>query len=156
MKANYHNNYYSMSFEYGRKKDLPSSWYVEPQAQLQYTYLGSVDYTNTQGSRIHLGGTDSLISRLGFRFGRDVGSRTTFYMNADFLHEFMGNQDIRAEDMTGIMDVTGHNKGSWYEAGFGVTTRLGRDTYMYADYDKSFGSGIEHTWSLEAGINFKF
>lgn len=156
VKANYHNNYYSMSFEYGRKKDLPSSWYVEPQAQLQYTYLGSVDYTNTQGSRIHLGGTDSLISRLGFRFGRDVGSRTTFYMNADFLHEFIGNQDIRAEDMTGIMDVTGHNKGSWYEAGFGVTTRLGRDTYMYADYDKSFGSGIEHTWSLEAGINFKF
>ena len=156
VKANYHNNYYSMSFEYGRKKDLPSSWYVEPQAQLQYTYLGSVDYTNTQGSRIHLGGTDSLISRLGFRFGRDVGSRTTFYMNADFLHEFMGNQDIRAEDMTGIMDVTGHNKGSWYEAGFGVTTRLGRDTYVYADYDKSFGSGIEHTWSLEAGINFKF
>lgn len=156
VKANYHNNYYSMSFEYGRKKDLPSSWYVEPQAQLQYTYLGSVDYTNTQGSRIHLGGTYSLISRLGFRFGRDVGSRTTFYMNADFLHEFMGNQDIRAEDMTGIMDVTGHNKGSWYEAGFGVTTRLGRDTYVYADYDKSFGSGIEHTWSLEAGINFKF
>ena len=156
VKANYHNNYYSMSFEYGRKKDLPSSWYVEPQAQLQYTYLGSVDYTNTQGSRIHLSGTDSLISRLGFRFGRDVGSRTTFYMNADFLHEFMGNQDIRAEDMTGIMDVTGHNKGSWYEAGFGVTTRLGRDTYVYADYDKSFGSGIEHTWSLEAGINFKF
>lgn len=156
VKANYHNNYYSMSFEYGRKKDLPSSWYVEPQAQLQYTYLGSVDYTNTQGSRIHLAGTDSLISRLGFRLGRDISDKTTFYLSGDFLHEFLGNQDIKAEDMTGIMDVTGHNKGSWYEAGFGVTTRLGRDTYVYADYDKSFGSGIEHTWSLEAGINFKF
>lgn len=156
VKANYHNNYYSMSFEYGRKKDLPFSWYVEPQAQLQYTYLGSVDYTNTQGSRIHLAGTDSLISRLGFRLGRDISDKTTFYLSGDFLHEFLGNQDIKAEDMTGIMDVTGHNKGSWYEAGFGVTTRLGRDTYVYADYDKSFGSGIEHTWSLEAGINFKF
>ena len=156
VKANYHNNYYSMSFEYGRKKDLPSSWYVEPQAQLQYTYLGSVDYTNTQGSRIHLAGTNSLISRLGFRLGRDISDKTTFYLSGDFLHEFLGNQDIKAEDMTGIMDVTGHNKGNWYEAGFGVTTRLGRDTYVYADYDKSFGSGIEHTWSLEAGINFKF
>lgn len=156
VKANYHNNYYSMSFEYGRKKDLPSSWYVEPQAQLQYTYLGSVDYTNTQGSRIHLAGTDSLISRLGFRLGRDISDKTTFYLSGDFLHEFLGNQDIKAEDMTGIMDVTGHNKGSWYEAGFGVTTRLGENTYAFVNYDKSFGSDIQHTWSLEAGVNFRF
>lgn len=156
VKANYHNNYYSMSFEYGRKKDLPSSWYVEPQAQLQYTYLGSVDYANTQGSRIHLAGTDSLISRLGFRLGRDISDKTTFYLSGDFLHEFLGNQDIKAEDMTGIMDVTGHNKGSWYEAGFGVTTRLGENTYAFVNYDKSFGSDIQHTWSLEAGVNFRF
>lgn len=156
VKANYHNNYYSMSFEYGRKKDLPSSWYVEPQAQLQYTYLGSVDYANTQGSRIHLAGTDSLISRLGFRLGRDISDKTTFYLSGDFLHEFLGNQDIKAEDMTGIMDVTGHNKGSWYEAGFGVTTRLGENTYIFVNYDKSFGSDIQHTWSLEAGVNFRF
>ena len=156
VKANYHNNYYSMSFEYGRKKNLPSSWYVEPQAQLQYTYLGSMNYTNTQGSRIHLAGTDSLISRLGFRLGRDISDKTTFYLSGDFLHEFLGNQDIKAEDMTGIMDVTGHNKGSWYEAGFGVTTRLGENTYAFVNYDKSFGADIQHTWSLEAGVNFRF
>lgn len=156
VKADYHNNYYSLSFEYGRKMPLISSWYIEPQAQLQYTYLGSTDYHTSQGSQVHLAGTDSLISRLGFRMGRDIGDKTTFYVNADFLHEFLGNQDIMAQDMTGIMDVTGHNDGNWYEAGLGLTTRLGQNTYAFINYDKSFGPKIEHTWSLEGGINYKF
>lgn len=156
VKADYHNNYYSLSFEYGRKMPLTSSWYIEPQAQIQYTYLGSTDYHTSQGSQVHLAGTDSLISRLGFRMGRDIGDKTTFYVNADFLHEFLGNQDIMAQDMTGIMDVTGHNDGNWYEAGLGLTTRLGQNTYAFINYDKSFGPKIEHTWSLEGGINYKF
>lgn len=156
VKADYHNNYYSLSFEYGRKMPLTSSWYIEPQAQIQYTYLGSTDYHTSQGSQVHLAGTDSLISRLGFRMGRDIGDKTTFYVNADFLYEFLGNQDIMAQDMTGIMDVTGHNDGNWYEAGLGLTTRLGQNTYAFINYDKSFGPKIEHTWSLEGGINYKF
>ena len=156
VQGDYHNDYYSLSLEYGRKLPLSSSWYIEPQAQAQYTYLGSADYHTTQGTRVHLSGTDSFISRLGFRLGQDLGEKTTFYINADFLHEFLGNQDVSASDMTGRMNVTGHNDSSWYDVGLGLTTHLNKDTYAFLNCDKSFGPKIEHTWSMEAGINWQF
>lgn len=76
VKGDYHNDYWSLSFEYGRKKPLASNWFIEPQAQLQYTYLGSTDYRTSQGTLVDLAGTDSLISRLGFRLGKNVSDRT--------------------------------------------------------------------------------
>lgn len=154
--GDYHDNYGSLSFEYGRKKPLSSSWYIEPQAQMQYTYLGSADYRTSQGSQVHLAGTDSLIGRIGFRLGRDIGDKTTFYLDANAYHEFLGNQDIFANDITGTLTDTVHNDGSWYEAGVGVSTKLNQNTYGFLSFDKGFGPGVEHTWSFEGGLNYKF
>lgn len=154
--GDYKNNYFSLSFEYGRKKDLGSSWYVESQGQLQYTHLSNADFTTSQGTDVHLSGVNSLISRLGFRFGWDTGRNATFYMNLDWLHEFLGDQDIFAVDSTGIMDVTGYNRGSWYNWGAGLSTHVGRNTYLFIQGDHAFGQHMEHTWSFEAGANFRF
>lgn len=156
VKGNYHHDYWSLSFEYGRKKPLASDWFIEPQAQLQYTYLSSASYRTSQDTQVHLAGTDSLISRLGFRLGRDISDRTSFYMTGDFFHEFLGDQDVSAWDRTGRMDVTGHNDGSWYNAGVGFTTRVGKNSYAYASFDRSFGPHVDRTWTLEAGVNFRF
>ena len=156
VKGDYHDDYWSLSFEYGRKKPLASNWFIEPQAQLQYTYLGSTDYRTSQGTQVDLAGTDSLISRLGFRLGKDVSDRTSFYITGDFFHEFLGNQDVSAWDRTGRMDVTGHNDGSWYNAGLGFTTRVGKNSYAYASFDRSFGPHVDRTWTLEAGVNCRF
>lgn len=156
VKGDYHNDYWSLSFEYGRKKPLASNWFIEPQAQLQYTYLGSTDYRTSQGTLVDLAGTDSLISRLGFRLGKNVSNRTSFYITGDFWHEFLGNQDVTAWDRTGRMDVTGHNDGSWYNAGLGFTTRVGKNSYAYASFDRSFRPHVDRTWTLEAGVNCRF
>lgn len=156
VKGNYHHDYWSLSFEYGRKKTLASDWFIEPQAQLQYTYLSSTSYRTSQDTQVHLAGTDSLISRLGFRLGRDISDRTSFYITGDFFHEFLGDQDVSAWDRTGRMDVTGHNDGSWYNAGLGFTTRVGKNSYAYASFDRSFGPHVDRTWTLEAGVNFRF
>ena len=117
VNADYHNNYYALSFEYGRKNPLENNWYVEPQAQLQYTYLASTDYRTSQSTDVQLSGTDSLIGRVGFRIGRELDDKTAFYVDANAYHEFLGNQDILASDRTGIMNATTHNDGIWYEAG---------------------------------------
>lgn len=76
VNADYHNNYYALSFEYGRKNPLENNWYVEPQAQLQYTYLASTDYRTSQSTDVQLSGTDSLIGRVGFRIGRELDDKT--------------------------------------------------------------------------------
>lgn len=156
VNANYHNNYYALSFEYGRKNALENSWYVEPQAQLQYTYLASTDYRTSQGTDVQLSGTDSLIGRVGFRIGRELDDKTTFYVDANAYHEFLGNQDILASDMTGIMNATAHNDGTWYEAGVGISGKLNKNTNGFVQFTKGFGSDVEHTWSFEGGLNFTF
>lgn len=83
VNADYHNNYYALSFEYGRKNPLENNWYVEPQAQLQYTYLASTDYRTSQSTDVQLSGTDSLIGRVGFRIGRELDDKTAFYVDAN-------------------------------------------------------------------------
>lgn len=128
VNADYHNNYYALSFEYGRKNPLENNWYVEPQAQLQYTYLASTDYRTSQSTDVQLSGTDSLIGRVGFRIGRELDDKTAFYVDANAYHEFLGNQDILASDRTGIMNATTHNDGIWYEAGVGISGKLNKNT----------------------------
>ena len=156
VNADYHNNYYALSFEYGRKNPLENNWYVEPQAQLQYTYLASTDYRTSQSTDVQLSGTDSLIGRVGFRIGRELDDKTTFYVDANAYHEFLGNQDILASDMTGIMNATTHNDGTWYEAGVGISGKLNKNTNGFVQFTKGFGSDVEHTWSFEGGLNFTF
>lgn len=156
VNADYHNNYYALSFEYGRKNPLENNWYVEPQAQLQYTYLASTEYRASQSTDVQLSGTDSLIGRVGFRIGRELDDKTAFYVDANAYHEFLGNQDILASDRTGIMNATTHNDGIWYEAGVGISGKLNKNTNGFVQFTKGFGSDVEHTWSFEGGLNFTF
>ena len=156
VNADYHNNYYALSFEYGRKNPLENNWYVEPQAQLQYTYLASTDYRTSQSTDVQLSGTDSLIGRVGFCIGRELDDKTAFYVDANAYHEFLGNQDIFASDRTGIMNATTHNDGIWYEAGVGISGKLNKNTNGFVQFTKGFGSDVEHTWSFEGGLNFTF
>lgn len=156
VNADYHNNYYALSFEYGRKNPLENNWYVEPQAQLQYTYLASTDYRTSQSTDVQLSGTDSLIGRVGFRIGRELDDKTAFYVDDNAYHEFLGNQDILASDRTGIMNATTHNDGIWYEAGVGISGKLNKNTNGFVQFTKGFGSDVEHTWSFEGGLNFTF
>ena len=156
VNADYHNNYYALSFEYGRKNPLENNWYVEPQAQLQYTYLASTDYRTSQSTDVQLSGTDSLIGRVGFRIGRELDDKTAFYVDANAYHEFLGNQDILASDRSGIMNATTPNDGIWYEAGVGISGKLNKNTNGFVQFTKGFGSDVEHTWSFEGGLNFTF
>ena len=121
--GDYSNNVFSVSAEYGRKKDIGNDWYIEPQAQLQLARVTGAEYTTTtQDTKVSVDGINSLIGRAGFRLGRDVDERSTVYIKADLLHEFLGDQTITATDATGSLRETFENKGTWYDVGFGFAT----------------------------------
>ena len=156
INGEYSNNVLSVSAEYGRKKDIGSNWYIEPQAQLQYARVTAADYVTTQGTEVSLDAINSLIARAGFRIGKDINARSTIYFKGDILHEFLGEQEIHAKDGTGIMDKTFANKGTWYDLGFGFATALGRSCYAYADIEKSFGNDNDKTYQINVGMNWSF
>ena len=85
ISGDYDNDVWSVSAEYGRKKDIGNDWYFEPQVQAQYAYVTSADYTTSQGTKVSLDSIDSLIGRMGFRLGRDTSEGNTVYFKADVL-----------------------------------------------------------------------
>ena len=153
--GDYSNFVYSASAEYGRKKDLGNDWYIEPQAQIQYAHVTDADYTTSQGTNVQLDAIDSLIGRVGFRLGKDMGEKTTFYVKADILHEFLGDQDIEARDATGYLDTTYENEGTWYDVGLGFSHQFSKGTYMFLDMEKTFGNDNEDTYQFNVGMNWK-
>lgn len=154
--GDFSNNVYSISAEYGRKKDIGNNWYFEPQVQLQYARVTDANYTTSQGTEVSLDAINSLIARAGFRLGKDLGERSTVYFKADVLHEFLGDQDIYATDGTGTMDVTYGNEGTWCDIGFGFATAMSKTSYAYLDVETSLGNDYEETYQINAGLQWSF
>lgn len=158
VNGDYSNNVFSVSAEYGKKNDMGSGWYFEPQAQLQLARVTGADYVTSQNTKVSLDGINSLIGRAGFRLGRDLDENSTVYVKADLLHEFLGDQTISAYDITtnGVYCETFENKGTWYDVGFGFATALGKNSYAFMDFEKSFGNDNDETYQVNAGVQWTF
>lgn len=159
--GDYSNNVFSISAEYGRKKDIGSDWYFEPQAQLQLARVTGADYVTSQGTKVSVDGINSLIGRAGFRLGKDFGEekQSTVYIKADVLHEFLGDQDIRVLDATtngNWSTISYENEGIWYDVGIGFAAMMSKNSYAFLDLEKSFGHDNDETYQINAGMQWTF
>ena len=159
--GDYSNNVFSVSAEYGRKKDIGNDWYFEPQAQVQLARVTGADYTTSQGTKVSVDGINSLIGRAGFRIGKDFGEekQSTLYFKADVLHEFLGDQTIRALDATtggNWQSVDYDNQGTWYDIGIGYAAMMSKNSYAFIDLEQSFGNDNDETYQINAGVQWTF
>lgn len=159
--GDYSNNVFSVSAEYGRKKDIGNDWYFEPQVQAQLARVTGADYTTSQGTKVSVDGINSLIGRAGFRFGKDFGEekQSTVYLKADVMHEFLGDQDISLKDKTSDGNwstISYENEGTWYDVGFGFATKMSKNSYAFMDFEKSFGNDNDETYQINVGMQWSF
>ena len=159
--GDYSNNVFSVSAEYGRKKDIGNDWYFEPQVQAQLARVTGADYTTSQGTKVSVDGINSLIGRAGFRLGKDFGEekQSTVYIKADVLHEFLGDQDVRVLDKSSDNKWAGisyENEGTWYDVGFGFATQMSKNSYAFMDFEKSFGNDNDETYQINVGMQWSF
>ena len=159
--GDYSNNVFSVSAEYGRKKDIGNDWYFEPQAQLQLARVTGADYTTNQGTKVSVDGINSLIGRAGFRIGKDFGEQkqSTVYIKADVLHEFLGDQDVSVMDGTTNGTWAGisyDNEGTWYDIGIGYAAMMSKSSYAFIDLEQSFGNDNDDTYQINAGVRWTF
>ena len=159
--GDYSNNVFSISAEYGRKKDIGNDWYIEPQAQLQLARVTGADYVTNQNTKVSVDGINSLIGRAGFRIGKDFGEekQSTVYLKADVMHEFLGDQDISLKDKTSDGNwstLSYENEGTWYDVGFGFATQLSKASYAFMDFEKSFGHDNDETYQINVGMQWSF
>lgn len=157
IKGNYDNDVFSASAEYGYMKNLKNDWYITPQVQLQLAKVTGADYTTNQNTNVHVNGIDSIIGRAGFKLGKNFGDnkKNTFYLKADVLREFLGEQFVSVKDVTSDNEYVGFkydHSGYWYDVGLGFNIETKKDSYAFLDVERRFGNGNKNSYQINGGF----
>lgn len=158
--GDYHQWFGSISAEWGRKNDMGTGWYFEPQVQAQLARIGGASYVSDSGVDVDQDGATSLIGRAGFRIGReyvkDNGKHDNFYIKADLLHEFAGDKSFSLTGNDGRYDKEYDGQETWCDVGIGADISLGKDSYFWADVERTFGADFDNTWQINGGFRWEF
>lgn len=158
--GDYHQWFGSISAEWGRKNDMGTGWYFEPQVQAQLARVGGASYVSDSGVDVDQDGTTSLIGRAGFRIGReyvkDNGKHDNFYIKADLLHEFAGDKSFSLTGNDGRYDKEYDGQETWCDVGIGADISLGKNSYFWADVERTFGADFDNTWQVNGGFRWEF
>ena len=154
--GDFNNTGVSLSAEYGRKNDLSSGWYIEPQAQFTLGYLGGDSYTASNGINVDQSGIKSAVGRIGFNIGKEVGEKGIVYAKANLLHEFGGGYDVTMTDSSGRVKVSDSFNDTWFEYGVGAAFKTGSASHIYFDVERSAGSDFKKDWQWNIGARWNF
>ena len=154
-KGDYETNGYSLSAEYGKRFTKDNGFWIEPQVELTYGYVGAVDYLTNNDVQVRQNGMDSLVGRIGFAMGRNIKAGNV-YARASYLYDFDGETDVTfsKEGVTrGFKQDLG---GGWWEVGVGTNINLSDATHLYFDVEKTYGGNVATPWQWNAGVRWSF
>lgn len=153
--GDYRNNGYAFSAEYGKRIEAGNDFWVEPQVQLTYGHLSSANYTTSRGVRVTQDAMDSVVGRLGFAAGKDIGAGNV-YVKASYLYDFDGDTNVKMTDGKNSAVYDQDLGGGWFEVGIGTNINLSETSHLYFDVEKTYGGDIETPWQWNAGVRFDF
>lgn len=152
--ASYETNGYSLSAEYGKRFTKDNGFWIEPQVELIYGTVGSVDYLTSKGARVHQDSVDSLVGRLGFALGKNI-KQGNVYVRASYLYDFDGESTVTMSG-AGTASFKQDLGGGWWEVGVGTNLNLSDATHLYFDVEKTFGGNVATPWQWNAGVRWSF
>ena len=150
--AEYDANGYSVSAEFGKRIQQGNGLWIEPQIELTYGKVSSVDYVTKNGVKVVQDSMDSIIGRVGFSLGKDVKDGNV-YARASYLYDFDGETNAV---LNGVETLKNDLGGGWWEVGFGANVNLSKATYIYADIEKTFGGEVDTNWQWNLGVRYSF
>ena len=153
--GDYRNNGYAFSAEYGKRIEAGNDFWVEPQVQLTYGHLSSANYTTSRNVRVTQDAMDSVVGRLGFAAGKDIGAGNV-YVKASYLYDFDGDTNVKMTDGKNNAVYDQDLGGGWFEVGIGTNINLSETSHLYFDVEKTYGGDIETPWQWNAGVRFDF
>lgn len=153
--GDYRNNGYAFSAEYGKRIEAGNDFWIEPQVQLTYGHLSSANYTTSRGVRAAQDAMDSVVGRLGFAAGKDIGAGNV-YVKASYLYDFDGETSVSMTDGKNSAVYEQDLGGGWFEVGIGTNINLSETSHLYFDVEKTYGGDIETPWQWNAGVRFDF
>lgn len=147
-------NAYSIGVRYGKTIKSDNGFYVEPQAQLNYTHFGSRDFTAGNVS-VNQAGVNSTSGKLGLEVGKQFGNGN-LYTRLAAGHAFTGNVKTTYTSGNSVKLTEQDLKGTWTELAFGGRYGFNTNNSVYADVTTGLSGDYQADWGVNAGFTHKF
>lgn len=152
--GDYDKNLFSIAAKYGRRIEREDGWYFEPSVGLTWGRIGSADYTDSQGIKIHADSSTSKMASLGVQVGKNVKG-TEYYGKFEVRHDFDGKMHVSVPGSnlpgSSVYDDMG---GTWYKVGIGTARKIDKNNSFYIDIEKDFGNKVKKPYSIGAGYRY--
>lgn len=157
-KTNYDQLMLSLSGEFGWRFDLTDAFYAEPSAELTYTRVDGETF-KANSNTLGIDDYDSMVGRIGATAGLNCSQgRGGVYARFGVAHEFMGDGRFTAVNAAGTaadpIEVDG--KDTWVEYAVGANFNITKQTYVWADLERTSGAEVDEDWRATIGVRHAF
>ena len=154
MSGDAKSNAYSIGVRYGKTLKYDNGFYVEPQAQLNFTHFGGRNF-NVDNVSVNQSGVNSTSGKLGLELGKQFGNGN-IYTRFAAGHTFTGN--VKTAFASGsVVKLTEQDlKGTWTELAFGGRYSFNSNNSVFADVATGLSGDYQADWGVNAGFTHKF
>ena len=154
MSGDAKSNAYSIGVRYGKTLKYANGFYVEPQAQLNFTHFGGRNF-NVGNVFVNQSGVNSTSGKIGLELGKQFGNGN-LYTRFAAGHAFTGN--VKTAFASGsVAKLTEQDlKGTWTELAFGGRYGFNSNNSVFADVATGLSGDLQADWGVNAGFTHKF
>ena len=147
-------NAYSIGVRYGKTLKYVNGFYVEPQAQLNFTHFGDRNF-NVDNVSVNQSSVNSTSGKIGLELGKQFGNGN-LYTRFAAGHAFTGN--VKTAFASGsVVKLTEQDlKGTWTELAFGGRYGFNSNNSVFADVATGLSGDYQADWGVNAGFTHKF
>ena len=154
MSGDTKSNAYSIGVRYGKTLKYDNGFYVEPQAQLNFTHFGGRNF-NVDNVSVNQSGVNSTSGKLGLELGKQFGNGN-IYTRFAAGHTFTGNVKTAFSSGTAVKLTEQDLKGTWTELAFGGRYGFNSNNSVFADVATGLSGDYQADWGVNAGFTHKF
>lgn len=144
------------SLEYGYRQQLKNGYYIEPQVELNYSRMDGDDFSMSNGARISMEASDSLVGRAGFNFGKKLDNGNV-YLTCSLLREFVGENTTYMTFGTLHDKATSDFKDTWMEYGIGFNLKTAPQQNLYGELTRTaMADKLSENWRVNLGYRWSF
>ena len=148
----------SVSGEYGWRLPVNDMAFVEPSVELSYTHVTGETFVANRNT-FEIDAYDSLVGRVGVAGGLTCpNNKGQLYVRAGVAHEFMGDSKFMATSAAGYSarPIENDGKDTWFEYAIGGQYNVNKNTYVYADVERTAGGDLDQDWRASVGVRYSF
>ena len=154
MSGDTKSNAYSIGVRYGKTLKYANGFYVEPQAQLNFTHFGGRNF-NVDNVSVNQSGVNRTSGKLGLELGKQFGNGN-IYTRFAAGHAFTGNVKTAFSSGTAVKLTEQDLKGTWTELAFGGRYGFNSNNSVFADVATGLSGDLQADWGVNAGFTHKF